>query len=176
MGGIEVTLLGQAFFQGLEVWFGDQKATTTTYWSKSSLICILPPNPVARAVAVSLRHQEVAQNFPMAKEPPIFKCIDDNEDKLIRTALSVLGYRTSGQMVDVSDLARRILNDGSWGCSASGQFAGPAAGGPACNDASHERLESQLLKVLDLIDLDYGLLTWVSSALRARGANPDARN
>lgn len=32
VGGVEVTLLGAGFFQGLEVWLGEQKATTTTYW------------------------------------------------------------------------------------------------------------------------------------------------
>ncbi|OAQ79881.1 membrane-tethered transcription factor [Purpureocillium lilacinum] len=201
MGGIEVTVLGQGFFQGLEVWFGDQKATTTTYWGDSSLVCLLPPSPVAGAVAVTFKHQGVpgAQSFPMGKEPPIFKYIDDNEDKLIRTALSVLGHKMSGQMVDVSDLARRILNDGSstW---AAGPSGGQTSGGPGFNHAaSHEHLESQLLKVLDLIDLDdsthktrldlkrptgHTMLHLACSlgyhrfvaALLARGANPDARD
>lgn len=202
MGGIEVTVLGQAFFQGLEVWFGDQKATTTTYWGDSSLVCLLPPSPVAGAVAVTFKHQGIpsAQNFPMAKEPPIFKYIDDNEDKLIRTALSVLGHKMSGQMVDVSDLARRILNDGNSTWS-GGSSAGPSSGGPGFNHnhTSHEHLESQLLKCLDLIDLDdsthktrldlrrptgHTMLHLACSlgyhrfvaALLARGANPDARD
>lgn len=115
MGGIEVSVLGQAFFQGLEVWFGDQKAVTTTYWGDSSLVCLLPPSPITGAVAVTLKHQGVAQSFPIAKGPPIFNCIDNNEDRLIRTALSVLGHKMSGQIVDISGLARRILNDRSWG-------------------------------------------------------------
>ncbi|TQV97654.1 membrane-tethered transcription factor [Cordyceps javanica] len=197
VGGIEVTVLGAAFFQGLEVWFGDQRATTTTFWGESSLVCLLPPSPVSGTVPVTFKLQGVPpQNFPMAKQPPTFKYIDDNEDKLIRTALSVLGQKMSGQMVDVSDLARRILNDGS---SSGGWTGGPSANGPQFNHASHEHLESQLLKVLDLIDLDdsayrtkldlkrstgHTMLHLACSlgyhrfvaALLARGANPDARD
>ncbi|KAI9170989.1 Protein MGA2 [Paramyrothecium foliicola] len=201
MGGIEVTVLGAAFFQGLEVWFGDRKATTTTYWGESSLVCLLPPSPVAGAVAVTFKHQagQAPQNFPMAKQPPVFKYIDDNEDKLIRTALSVLGHKMSGQMVDVSDLARRILHDGnsSW---TGGSSAGPSSNGSIFgHNTSSQHLETQLLKCLDLIDLDdsthrtrldlkrstgHTMLHLACSlgyhrlvaALLARGANPDARD
>ncbi|TWU74140.1 SPT3 Dosage dependent suppressor of Ty-induced promoter mutations-like protein [Metarhizium rileyi] len=205
IGGIEVTVLGAAFFQGLEVFFGDQKATTTTYWGDSSLVCLLPPSPVAGTVAVTFKHQGIpgVQNFAMGKQPPTFKYIDDNEDKLIRTALSVLGHKMSGQMVDVSDLARRILNDGNSTWTGGGGGGGPtsSAGGPMFNRAatSREHLESQLLKCLDLIDLDdsthktrldlrrstgHTMLHLACSlgyhrfvaALLARGANPDARD
>lgn len=201
IGGIEVTVLGAAFFQGLEVWFGDQRATTTTFWGESSLVCLLPPSPVAGTVAVTFKNNGMPlQNFPVGKQPPTFKYIDDNEDKLIRTALSVLGQKMSGQLVDVSDLARRILNDGNqtWN-SGSGGGAGQSGNGPSFNHASHEHLESQLLKVLDLIDLDdsahrtkldlrrptgHTMLHLACSlgyhrfvaALLARGANPDARD
>lgn len=201
IGGIEVTVLGQAFFQGLEVYFGDQKATTTTYWGDSSLVCLLPPSPVAGAVPVTFNQQGVAgaQGFSMAKEPPIFKYVDDNEDKLIRTALSVLGHKMSGQMVDVSDLARRILTEGNsnW---PSGTTVVPGAGGAGYNQARNgQHLESQLLKCLDLIDLGDSThrtrLDWrrpsghtmlhlacslgyhrFVAALLARGANYDARD
>ncbi|KAF5025332.1 hypothetical protein F66182_2590 [Fusarium sp. NRRL 66182] len=199
-GGIEVTVLGAAFFQGLEVWFGDQKATTTTFWGESSLVCLLPPSPVAGAVAVTFKHQtaQAAQTFPMGKQPPVFKYVDDSEDKLIRIALGVLGQKMSGQMIDVSDLARRILNDGSAGWS-SGSSAGPSTGGQMFSHAPYAHLESQLLKCLDLIDLDdsthrtrldlkrstghtmlhlscsLGYHRFVA-ALLARGANPDARD
>ncbi|KAG6020513.1 hypothetical protein E4U41_002822 [Claviceps citrina] len=219
IGGIEVTVLGALFFQGLEVWFGDSKATTTTYWGDSSLVCLLPPSPVAGAVPVTFKHQGVPgpSSFSMGKQPPTFKYIDDNEDKLIRTALSVLGHKMSGQMVDVSDLARRILNDGSssWSSGGAGGGGGGAGGGvngsgsagPASGGAmfthsattNHEHLESQLLKCLDLIDLDdsthktrldlkrstgHTMLHLACSlgyhrfvaALLARGANPDARD
>ncbi|KAG5985271.1 hypothetical protein E4U55_007373 [Claviceps digitariae] len=218
IGGIEVTVLGASFFQGLEVWFGECKATTTTYWGDSSLVCLLPPSPVAGAVAVTFKHQGVVgpPGFGMGKQPSVFKYIDDNEDKLIRTALSVLGHKMSGQMVDVSDLARRILSDGNSSWSAGGGGGGGAGGGGSNGNGSvgpssggtmfnhsatthHEHLESQLLKCLDLIDLDdsthktrldlkrptgHTMLHLACSlgyhrfvaALLARGANPDARD
>jgi hypothetical protein len=140
-----------------------------------------------------------SQNFAMSKHAPSFKYIDDNEDKLIRTALSVLGHKMSGQMVDVSDLARRILNDGNstWANGGGSSSSGGAMFNHAAN--SHEHLESQLLKCLDLIDLDdsthktrldlkrptgHTMLHLACSlgyhrfvaALLARGANPDVRD
>lgn len=204
-GGIEVTILGGGFFQGLEVMFGDQKATTTTFWGESSLVCLLPPSPISGAVLVTFKQngQPAAQAFTSAnKQQPVFKYVDDDEQQLMRTALSVLGHKMTGKIEDVRDVARRIIGGGdnsSWG-SSSGGGQGPVGGGGfngfSFNGAS---LESQLLKVLDLIDLDdsthkarlnlqrrtgqtmlhlacsLGLHRFVAGLL-ARGANPDARD
>ncbi len=49
-GGIEVTVLGSGFYQGLDVMFGEQKATTTTFWGENSLVCLVPPSAVAGPV------------------------------------------------------------------------------------------------------------------------------
>lgn len=204
IGGIEVTVLGASFLQGLEVWFGDNRATTTTFWGESSLVCLLPPSAVAGLVPVTIRHQGttvMSDLSSVGKQPPVFKYIDDQEDKLIRTALSVLGHKMSGQMLDAGDFARRILrgSNSSWsnGSSSTGASGnGPMFGHAASNEA---HLESQLLKVLDLIDLDdsahrmrldltrstgHTMLHLACSlgyhrfvaALLARGANPDARD
>ncbi|KAL8397816.1 hypothetical protein RB594_004501 [Gaeumannomyces avenae] len=204
-GGIEVTILGGGFFQGLEVMFGDQKATTTTFWGESSLVCLLPPSPISGAVLVTFKQngQPAAQAFTSAnKQQPVFKYVDDDEQQLMRTALSVLGHKMTGKIEDVRDVARRIIGGGdnpSWG-SSSGGGQGPVGGGGfngfSFNSAT---LESQLLKVLDLIDLDdsthkarlnlqrrtgqtmlhlacsLGLHRFVAGLL-ARGANPDARD
>ncbi|RGP68015.1 spt23-suppressor of ty retrotransposon [Fusarium longipes] len=157
VGGVEVTVLGAAFSQGLEVWFGNQKATTTTFWGESSLVCLLPPSPVAGAVPVHFKHAstQAAQTFAISKQTPYFKYVDDNEEKLIRLALSVLGNKMSGNMMDIQDLARRILDDSSsqsaWSGNSSG---GPSSGGQMFSHAPYAHLESQLLKCLDLIDLD----------------------
>lgn len=114
-GGVEVSLLGAGFSQGLEVWFGEQKATTTTYWGDSSLVCVLP---VAGTVMITFKHQDVLGTKHsvmgiVGMQLPTFKYIDNDEDMLIHTALSVLGRKMSGQMVEVIDLARRILYDGN---------------------------------------------------------------
>ncbi|KAI6267349.1 hypothetical protein MCOR28_010259 [Pyricularia oryzae] len=206
-GGIEVTILGGGFYQGLEVMFGDQKATTTTFWGESSLVCLLPPSPVSGAVLVTFKQngQTAPQQFTSAtKHQPIFKYVDDDEQQLMRTALSVLGHKMTGKIEDVRDVARRIIGGGngdssSWGNSNGNGGQGPVGGnynGFSFNGAS---TESQLLKVLDLIDLDdsthkarlnlqrrtgqtmlhlacsLGLHRFVA-ALLARGANPDARD
>lgn len=155
IGGVEVTVLGAAFFQGLEVWFGNQKATTTTFWGESSLVCLLPPSPVVGPVPVTFKHPnaQAAQTFAMGKQTPFFKYVDDNEEKLIRLALSVLGNKMSGNMMDIQDLARRILDDNSSAWS-GGSAGGPSSGGQMFSHAPYAHLESQLLKCLDLIDLD----------------------
>jgi hypothetical protein len=121
-GGIEVTILGSGFHQGLEVMFGDVRATTTTYWGESSLVCLLPPSPHASTVLVTFKHQSspAAHQFS-AKQQPIFKYMDDDEQQLMRTALTVLGHKMNGKVEDIGDIARRIIGDMSsnWGQSSS---------------------------------------------------------
>ncbi|KAH7413304.1 hypothetical protein BKA64DRAFT_692403 [Cadophora sp. MPI-SDFR-AT-0126] len=209
-GGIEVTCLGSGFCQGLEVMFGDSKATTTTYWGETSLVCLLPPSAFAGTVAVTFKHQHQQQQMQPYPSPPVpksqtfFKYVDDDEQQIIRTALSVLGHKMTGKMEDVRDLARRIVGDGpsSWGGS-----AGPSPTGGNHNQnvngfnmaAFGVDVEATLLKCLDLIDLDdsprqarlnmrrasgqtmlhlacsMGLHRFVA-ALLARGANPEPRD
>ncbi|KAL2066558.1 hypothetical protein VTL71DRAFT_2629 [Oculimacula yallundae] len=209
-GGIEVTCLGSGFCQGLEVMFGDSKATTTTYWGDTSLVCLLPPSAFAGTVAVTFKHQHQQQQMQPYPSPPVpknqtfFKYVDDDEQQIIRTALSVLGHKMTGKMEDVRDLARRIVGDGpsSWAGSA----------GPSPTGGNHNQningfnmatfgvdVEATLLKCLDLIDLDdsprqarlnmrrasgqtmlhlacsMGLHRFVA-ALLARGANPEPRD
>jgi hypothetical protein len=202
-GGIEVTILGSGFHQGLEVMFGDVRATTTTYWGESSLVCLLPPSHHATTVLVSFKHQTPppSQQFS-AKQQPVFKYMDDDEQQLMRTALTVLGHKMNGKVEDIGDIARRIIGDMSsnWGQSSSGA-SGQHGAGPQFNGYSldAQQLESQLLKVLELIDLDdspnkprlnlrrstgqtmlhlacsLGLHRFVAGLL-ARNANPDVRD
>jgi len=209
-GGIEVTCLGSGFCQGLEVMFGDSKATTTTFWGETSLVCLLPPSAFAGSVPVTFKHQHQQQQMqayptpPMVKQTPYFKYVDDDEQQIIRTALSVLGHKMTGKMEDVRDLARRIVGDGpsSWGAS-SGHSPSGGAGGQNISGFNAATfgvdVEATLLRCLDLIDLDdsphmprlnlrrasgqtmlhlacsLGLHRFVA-ALLARGANPEPRD
>ncbi|PON22846.1 hypothetical protein TGAM01_v208326 [Trichoderma gamsii] len=160
VGGIEVTVIGASFVQGHEVWFGGAKAITTTFWGPQALVCLVPPSAVAGSVPVTIGRQEALAYT----QPQMFKYIDDTEDKLIRTALAVLGHKMSGRVVDVNELAHRILNNGgpgwgngpsSGGSTNSGSGSGSGPGSVYHQAAPNEtHLESQLLKVLDLIDLD----------------------
>lgn len=158
-GGVEVTILGSGFFHGLEVMFGDQKATTTTFWGETSLVCLLPPSPISGTVLVTFKQQPMAAPNPfasMAKQQSTFKYIDDDEHQLIRSALAVLGQKMTGKMEDARDLARRILGDGSsWGSGGSGGSSSQQSGGGGFNSLSfNTATETQLLKVLELVDLD----------------------
>ena len=209
-GGIEVTCLGSGFCQGLEVMFGDSRATTTTYWGETSLVCLLPPSAFAGTVPVTFKHQHQQQQVapyptpPIPKQQAFFKYVDDDEQQIIRTALSVLGHKMTGKMEDVRDLARRIVGDGpsSWGTSTGHSPSGAASGNQVSgfNAATFGvDVEATLLRCLDLIDLDdspnmprlnlrrasgqtmlhlacsLGLHRFVA-ALLARGANPEPRD
>jgi len=56
-GGDEVTVLGSGFFQGLDVMFGDNVATNTTFWGDTTLVCRAPPSASTGPVAVVFKHQ-----------------------------------------------------------------------------------------------------------------------
>jgi Ankyrin repeats (3 copies)/IPT/TIG domain len=209
-GGIEVTCLGSGFCQGLEVMFGECKATTTTFWGETSLVCLLPPSAFPGMVPVIFKHQHQQQQMqpyptpPIPKQQAFFKYVDDDEQQIIRTALSVLGHKMTGRMEDVRDLARRIVGDGpsSWGASAGHSPSGGSSSqqGSSFNAATFGvDVEATLLRCLDLIDLDdspnmprlnlrrasgqtmlhlacsLGLHRFVAGLL-ARGANPEPRD
>jgi hypothetical protein len=163
-GGIEVTCLGSGFCQGLEVMFGDSKATTTTFWGETSLVCLLPPAVSAGLVPVTFKHQHQPQmqpfpTPPIAKQQALFKYVDDDEQQIIRTALLVLGHKMTGKMEDVQELARRIVGDGSnnWsvpsGQSPSGTTQHSQVSGFSAATFGVD-VEATLLRCLDLIDLD----------------------
>ncbi|KAI9774841.1 MAG: hypothetical protein M1840_000057 [Geoglossum simile] len=209
-GGVEVTCLGSGFCQGLEVFFGDNPATTTTYWGDTSLVCLLPPSLRAGTVPVTFKHDQQPMHtyFPVLipKQHVLFKYVDDDEQQLLRLALSVLGQKMTGKREDVRDIARRIVGS-------SGGDPWSAAGGGSSSVGGQQRptsafdasvlglmdLESTLLKCLDLIDLDDSpnqarlnlrrgsgqtMLHLACSlgfyrfvaALLARGANPEPRD
>lgn len=155
MGGIEVTILGTSFFQGIEVYFGTVRAVTTTYWGESSLVCLLPPSPVTGIVPVTCQvNSQPPSNLalPPNAAPPMFRYIDDSENQLMRLALQCVGGKTLGTEMDVSALARHLID--SFNASQGGGSGGDPSGGPMFNQASADGLELQLLKCLDVIDLD----------------------
>ncbi|KAI0025737.1 hypothetical protein F4780DRAFT_774600 [Xylariomycetidae sp. FL0641] len=159
-GGVEVTLLGSGFTNdGLEVYFGNHKATTTTYWGESSLVSLLPPSPTAGIVLVTIKQRGGSAPLNCGQQPQVFRYIDDDEERLIRTALAVLGNKLGGDMADVAEIARNIIygagNGGSWGPSGSG--SGGQAPGNSFNSLgleSKESVEKSLLRILEFIDID----------------------
>ncbi|OTB04287.1 hypothetical protein M426DRAFT_22909 [Hypoxylon sp. CI-4A] len=159
-GGTEVTILGSGFTNhGLEVMFGEQRAATTTYWGETSLVCLVPPSSTAGMVPVTIKHPNMPPQHLFDSNPKtLFRYIDDDETRLIRTALTVLGNKLGGKITDVADIARGIIygsgnnNGGSWGPSPNGS-QNSTFNNNLEQDLS-ESLEVGLLRILELIDLD----------------------
>ncbi|KAI1117441.1 hypothetical protein F5Y14DRAFT_349021 [Nemania sp. NC0429] len=155
-GGAEITVLGSNFTNdGLEVYFGSQKAITTTYWGPTSLVCMLPPSPTSGPVPVTIKQPGRPQLF---QQPALFNYRDDGEDQLIRTALGVLASQYGRMRADPADFARSILLAHTSAPGSSNQS--PHANGNnnfnRFSLESGEAVESSLLRILEVIDLDHG--------------------
>ncbi|KAF4123704.1 IPT protein [Geosmithia morbida] len=203
VGGVEVTLLGRDFWNGMVVYFGAQQAQTTTFWSSCTVVCLVPPSPAAGIVTVTCdRPPSAAQALDWPTAPVFFRYVDDSENQIMRLALSCIGGKMFGTKdVDIAHVARQLVGDAISPSMGGGQSGdGPSAGGGAMFSrmaaASGEDLETLLLKCLDFIDLNespyvadldrrnasgHTMLHLASSlgfrrlvaALLARGANPD---
>lgn len=149
-GGIEVTILGSGFYQGLDVMFGDTKATTTTFWGEQALHCLLPPYHVAGTVPVSLRGPNgQPQLLPSLQNRPqaTFTYKDDSENHLLRLALNVLSNKLTGNTNELRGFVSRIIdNSNSPGLNGNSFNGGPSG--------YNMNLETKLLHVLDLLDMD----------------------
>ncbi|KAI1167284.1 hypothetical protein F5B18DRAFT_482740 [Nemania serpens] len=155
-GGAEITVLGSNFTNdGLEVYFGPQKAITTTYWGPTSLVCMLPPSPTSGPVPVTIKQPGRRQ---VIQQPAVFNYRDDGEDQLIRTALGVLASQYGRMATDPADFARSILFAQTSASGSSNQ--GPHGNGnnnfTRFSLESGEAVESSLLRILEAIDLDQG--------------------
>ncbi|KAJ9666093.1 SPT3 Dosage dependent suppressor of Ty-induced promoter mutations-like protein [Coniosporium apollinis] len=118
-GGIEVTCLGTNFHHGLEVFFGDNVATTTTCWGSSSLVCLLPPTLRAGPVPVTLRQRGPLGPAPQPSAPStFFNYVDTAEQQLFETALRFLCHKQTGSTDNYQQFARSVINSAatsSWG-------------------------------------------------------------
>ena len=166
-GGIQVTCLGTGFSQGLEVMFGDARATTTTYWGENALVCLVPPAVQAGTVAVTFKHH-YDQNIKLPPErQKYFKYVEDDQQELMRLMLTIMGRNFSTNnsgtprdiLGEVRQIAQRTL--------ANGTTLGPNAG--SCQGTDNQRqiaysaistskaeMEEALIKCLEQMDLDEG--------------------
>jgi hypothetical protein len=163
-GGTEVTLLGSGFYQGLEVCFGDSLATTTTYWGKKCLHCLTPPAIRPGTVPVLFKQDhpqfgQMQQHSPLGqKQHILFTYTDDREQEMMKLALNIVGSKMTGQSQDPVSFARQVVASASqqsqWKLQGGGGQGGHQR--PAYNNALSAQLdlETQLLRCLDLIDLD----------------------
>lgn len=148
-GGTEVTLLGNGFYQGLEVMFGDTEATTTTFWGEKCLNCIAPPALTPGVVAVMFKHehpQYSAMQQQSQTRHSVFTYIDDREVEILRLALKTLGRQMQHPTDDPYSAAQQLLQQtqqqqqqhqqqGMW----------PQQGGYSLSGTGHQRQTSGMI-------------------------------
>lgn len=111
-GGIEVTVLGENFVDGLTCLFGDQPATSTKVWGANTLLCILPPSASPGPVAVTIKGEREASNTGRNHPLQLFTYTDTNDRALMELALQVVGMQMTGTMQTARDVAMRVVGSG----------------------------------------------------------------
>lgn len=96
-GGIEVTVLGINFHQGLELKcvFGDIIASSTQRWSDNTLVCILPPRSGPGVVNVWLEGTDKDAQTPVA----LFTYSDESDRALYVSSRVVSRFPAHGLLV-----------------------------------------------------------------------------
>lgn len=161
-GGTEVTVLGNGFYQGLEVMFGDTEATTTTFWGEKCLNCIAPPALQPGVVAVVFKHdrsQFAGMQQQSQSRPSLFTYVDDRELETYRLALTTVGKQMAHPTEDPWTTAQQIIQQGqahamwplhgNYGMG-SGHQRGSGANRSIPMDALE--LEASMLRVLEHLD------------------------
>ncbi|RMZ91184.1 hypothetical protein DV736_g1578, partial [Chaetothyriales sp. CBS 134916] len=201
-GGTEVTLLGNGFYQGLEVMFGDTEATTTTFWGEKCLNCIAPPSLQHGTVPVVFKHEhpQYATVQPSQTRSTVFTYIDDRELEILRLALRTIGKQMQHPTDDPFSAAQQLLQgqqQSMWGAPATYGMMGAHQRAAGLEGAPMDTLELEnvlviLLEFMDskapaalqrldirrpsgltLLHLASSLgLTRFVAGLLARGANP----
>lgn len=146
-GGIEVTLLGCGFVEGLVTKFGENNSISTSCWSSNTIVTHLPPSRIAGPVVVTF------EGFVMP-DPQVFSYYDDTDRQLIELALQVVGIKMNGRLEGAKDIALRIVG-GSTGLDAANVHLLQNTAGTTTNRATNlalDELEGLLLKCLDLVD------------------------
>ncbi|KAI9259694.1 hypothetical protein BDA99DRAFT_513959 [Phascolomyces articulosus] len=146
-GGIEVTILGTNFRNGLTVMFGDVVASNTHFWSPNTLVCVLPASATPGPVVVSFKEYPVVMD---SQEVTLFTYYNENDRALMELALQVVGLKMTGKVEDAREIAMRIVQGGnnqgqqSNGTTSSGGSNG--GGNSEAMDSNSTNNESQQLQ------------------------------
>ncbi|KAF0405052.1 Mga2p [Gigaspora margarita] len=108
-GGVEVTVLGSNFYDGLTCIFGETPAIPTQYWSPNTLVCLLPPSPTPGPVVVSFKEFPINLTDNSEQEVIFFNYNDDSDRALMELALQVVGMKMTGKLEDARNIAMRIV-------------------------------------------------------------------
>lgn len=141
-GGIEVTILGENFSPTMVCTFGDFPAVTVQSYGPTTLVCMLPPSPIAGPVAVSIRDPQGAVSDPRPSGA-IFTYRDTSDQKLMEMALTAVGLRVTGKVVGAVEIARRIM-------SAPQAGADSGLGGGTSNGSGQQQRGSEIAEAFKL--------------------------
>ncbi|KAM3589724.1 SPT3 Dosage dependent suppressor of Ty-induced promoter mutations-like protein [Umbelopsis sp. WA50703] len=158
-GGIEVTVLGSGFHDGLTCMFGDSPAIPTHCWSPNTLVCILPPSTTSGTVVVSFKEHPLVVE---GQDVVLFTYFNESDRALMELALQVVGLKMTGKVEDAREIAMRIVQGGSAGGSSNLQSTAnqqqhqqqqhTAAMSNASESNQVLDLERQIIQVLDVMD------------------------
>lgn len=109
-GGVEITILGSGFYEGVTCLFGENPAMPTHCWSQNTLVCILPPATSPGTVVVSLKEHPIVLD---GQDVPLFTYFDESDRALMELALQVVGLKTTGKLEDARQIAMRIVQGGT---------------------------------------------------------------
>uniref|UniRef100_A0A6B2KX84 IPT/TIG domain-containing protein n=1 Tax=Arcella intermedia TaxID=1963864 RepID=A0A6B2KX84_9EUKA len=108
-GGIDVTVLGCGFHTKLKSFFGNNEATTKTFWGESTFVVTLPPSLVPGPVVVSL--QDVNHDQPYLNSTTVlFTYVNNVDRQLLELALQVIGMKLNGRLDNPENIALQIVN------------------------------------------------------------------
>ncbi|KIV98568.1 hypothetical protein, variant 2 [Verruconis gallopava] len=192
-GNIEVVILGKNFNRNLEVMFGDNIATATTFWNSDTLVCLLPPAVNAGAVPVTFVTTDQRSFLPPSSSTLMFTYVNDGQQSLFELAIRLQCQAQTGQGSDHLQYAQNLIN----ALSPGNNFTGGQAGGFNANMLSTGNAEDLMLSIINKVDLidspfkpyyehrtDRGSTMLavacrlgyerLVAALLARGADPDA--
>ncbi|KAG0672650.1 hypothetical protein C6P45_000081 [Maudiozyma exigua] len=129
-GGIEVTLLGSNFKDGLKVKFGNNLALSTQCWNDSTMVTYLPPTQSPGQVIVTIQDPDNEliddQDRSINSDPSllpfhnnnstlqnsIFTYTDETDRQLIELALQIVGLKMNGKLDDARNIAKKIVGTG----------------------------------------------------------------
>jgi hypothetical protein len=111
-GGAEVTLLGNGFYQGLEVVFGDTEATATTFWGDRCLVCEAPPAIKAGNVTIRCKEDSHHQNATQQQLPfqtCVYEYIEDQESHKYGHASTALEHNKQRSREDAKSTPQQQI-------------------------------------------------------------------
>ncbi|KAE8214221.1 hypothetical protein CF327_g2346 [Tilletia walkeri] len=148
-GGIEVTILGENFEEGITCVFGDVPATNTRVWAANTLVCILPPSQSPGPVVVTLKGSLFSPTLTgfrtQTDRPlPLFNYVEASDRALMELALQVVGLQMTGAVQSARDVAMRVVGSGAsfGGSTGQTQYSG-GAGGQGGNQRASEGVATQ---------------------------------